>query len=54
MASLETLSFEFNRLEQVEADAFKGLTNLKNMSFNWNKLKPQSQIQIRGVQIKIS
>jgi Leucine-rich repeat (LRR) protein len=46
MTSLEILSFEFNRLEQVEADAFGALTKLKKLSFHFNKLTSFDQVII--------
>jgi Leucine-rich repeat (LRR) protein len=46
MINLETLSFQFNRLEIVESDAFKGLTNLKYLSFHYNKLTSFDQVDL--------
>ncbi len=38
MTNIESISFQYNRLETVESNAFEGLNNLQDLSFHRNKL----------------
>jgi Leucine-rich repeat (LRR) protein len=52
MTNLQNISFQFNRLESIEANAFEGLDNLQDLSFHRNKLTSFDHVILTGPRIE--